>query len=115
MYWECTEVKRIWDLVRTFCNMYLEEYLFAKIECLLSDYDVDVIVLISIIVKHQFFICKLNNWPLKYLDVLDNIEREGNTHLSRIKSTQMKNYYNFWGALAFGSCFESEHAIWADQ
>ena len=50
-----------------------------------------------------------------YVDVLDKIERERNIHLSRVKATQMKYYYDFWGALAFDSCFEAERAIWADQ
>ena len=83
-------------------------------EALLSCSTYDVIVLITLIVKYQIFLSRLNDWPVQYTSVLHKLRKERNNHLYRTAPEKMSNYYSFWQDLTFDTGFDAELAIWAD-
>ena len=115
VYWLCPKVRPLWDRVTELISQYLPDAeKLTPMEALLSCSTYDVIVLITLIVKYQIFLPRLNDWPVQYTSVLHKLRKEHNNHLYRTAPEKMSNYYSFWQDLAFDTAFDAELAIWAD-
>ena len=115
LFWSCPKVARLWDRIKDLAQQYIDpDTVLDMSGCLLSDFPIDVLILITAVTKHYIFLARLNSWPLSYVKVLSAIKRQWDMHLERTPSQFMEKYYSFWGQLIGDSVFDSESNIWAD-
>ena len=108
VYWECPLVKPLWNQVKVFISEHISDCQCTKVQCLLSDFDCSLLVLLSVIVKYRIFLARLNNWELDYVHVINLLKRERDNHLYRTSADNLNPYYQFWGTLISDKIFEDE-------
>ena len=108
LYWNCPHVMSLWTKVNLLVFDHIVEDPFDKYHWLLSDFQVRVILIISVITKYEIFLARLNEWPVSYERILDRIQREKNNHLERTHPDKMTQFYEFWGVLISDSVFKAE-------
>ena len=116
LYWECPMVQPLWNKVTKFITEHvLDEPEFTRDRCLLSNFDVKVLVVITVIVKYVIFISRINKWPVSYVRILDRICREKNNHLERTHPDRMNTFYDFWAGLISDKVFQDERQQYSDE
>ena len=112
LFWHCPKVKLLWTRVIAFCSDYIDDEVTYDIQnCLLSNFDRGILVLITVVTKFHIFLAKLNNWKLSYLTVLKAIKRQRDVHLDCISASQMAKFYTFWGLLLSDDIFTTESEL----
>ena len=116
LYWECVHTKDIWQKVKTFVAENISEDVnLSCYSCLLSDFDLWVLVLLSTIVKFRIFMACLNNWKISYIQILKDVRWNRDTHLDRMDINNLNPYYEFWGTLISDSLFDKEYKRYPEE
>ena len=116
LYWECEHTKDIWNKVKTFVFENISEDVnMSCYSCLLSDFDLRVLVLLSTIVKFRIFIAHLNNRKISYIQILRDLHWDRDTHLDRTDAENLTPYYQFWGTLISDSLFDNEYKRYTEE
>ena len=101
-------VKPIWEKVCRFVNKNIIQITLNKANWLLSNFDIKVLVVISVVTKHQIFMSRLNKWIPSFNFILDKLKNEKNNHMERTPCDRMKPFYEFWGTLIADSVFKHD-------
>ena len=118
VFFECKYVSFIWKKCRQFYIEHVdddesEESLMSKQACLLSDFNTQLLVIISVIVKYRVFLARINRFPIQFLDVLQALKRHRDTHWLKCKGNPRKEmaYRQVWSSLASDAPFEEQIKI----
>ena len=109
VYWDCPIVKPLWDRVQMFIYENIsEDCQCTQAQCLLSDFDCSLLVLLAVIVKYRIFLARLNEWNPEYIHVINALKWERDIHLHCTSADNLKPYYELWGTLISDKIFEDE-------
>ena len=116
VFYECLFVQKIWEKCRKFYTQYVddsEDCSFSKRSCLLSDFNSNILIIMSVLIKRRIFLARLNEFPLTFLQVLKDTKQYRDTHwrLTKGNPNNETEYKRTWSSLVVDTPFEEQILI----
>ena len=108
LFWECTFVQKCWVGLIDFCKEYIctVEDDMSQENCLLSNYNQDILVLITVCFKRFVFICKLEEKIPSFRGFMFSLKHLRDLDFKRFKyARNIVKYHKIWNVLDHDGVF----------